>query len=202
VIDPLERWRDYGEKPDYVGPMNDVLNPAFAPGTGTPEPGGLTSSELLRACRTVAERLTIVGADVVEVSPTGSLRLTSRRSSQTGSSARSSPASRCRAAARFLSETPTSEETRMCRNIHTLFNFEPPTTEDEVRAAAEQYVRKVSGFSKPSQANTEAFARAVDEVSTATAQLLESLVTSAAPKDREVEAARARARAAKRFAAA
>jgi hypothetical protein len=90
----------------------------------------------------------------------------------------------------------------MCRNIHTLFNFEPPATEDEVRAAAEQYVRKVSGFAKPSQANAEAFARAVDEVSTATAQLLESLVTSAAPKDREVEAARASARAAKRFAAA
>jgi hypothetical protein len=90
----------------------------------------------------------------------------------------------------------------MCRNIHTLFNFEPSATEDEVRAAAEQYVRKVSGFSKPSQANAEAFARAVDEVSTATAQLLDSLVTSAAPKDREVEAARASARAAKRFAAA
>jgi hypothetical protein len=90
----------------------------------------------------------------------------------------------------------------MCRNIHTLFNFEPPATEHEVRAAAEQYVRKVSGFSRPSQANAEAFARAVDEVSTATARLLDSLVTSAAPKDREVEAARARARAAKRFAAA
>jgi hypothetical protein len=90
----------------------------------------------------------------------------------------------------------------MCRNIHTLFNFEPPATEDEVRAAAEQYVRKISGFSKPSQANAEAFARAVDEVTVATAKLLHGLVTSAAPKDREVEAARARARAAERFAAA
>jgi hypothetical protein len=90
----------------------------------------------------------------------------------------------------------------MCRNIHTLFNFEPPATEDEVRAAAEQYVRKVSGFSKPSQANAEAFVRAVDEVAAATARLIDSLVTSATPRDREVEAARARARAAKRFAAA
>ena len=90
----------------------------------------------------------------------------------------------------------------MCRNIHTLYNFEPPATEEEVRGAAEQYVRKISGFSKPSQTNAEAFARAVDEVATATARLLDSLVTSAAPKDREIEAARARARAAKRFAAA
>jgi len=90
----------------------------------------------------------------------------------------------------------------MCRNIHTLFNFEPPATEDEVRASAEQYVRKISGFSKPSQANAEAFAQAVEEVAAATSRLLDSLVTTAAPKDREVEAARARARAAKRFAAA
>jgi hypothetical protein len=90
----------------------------------------------------------------------------------------------------------------MCRNIHTLFNFEPPATRDEVRDAAEQYVRKVSGFSKPSRANGEAFSRAVDEVTAATSRLLDSLVTSAAPRDREVEAARARARAAKRFAAA
>ena len=90
----------------------------------------------------------------------------------------------------------------MCRNIHTLFNFDPPATEDEVRGAAEQYVRKISGFSKPSQANADAFARAVDEVAAASARLLGSLVTTAAPKDREVEAARARARAAKRFAAA
>jgi len=89
----------------------------------------------------------------------------------------------------------------MCRNIHTLFNFDPPATEDEVRAAAEQYVRKVSGFSKPSRANAEAFARAVDDVTAATARLIDSLVTTATPKDREVEATRARERAAKRFAA-
>ena len=90
----------------------------------------------------------------------------------------------------------------MCRNIHTLFNFEPPATEDEVHAAALQYVRKVSGFTKPSQANEEAFARAVDEVTLATARLIEALVTNAPPKDREVEAARKRERAAKRFATA
>ena len=89
----------------------------------------------------------------------------------------------------------------MCRNIHTLFNYEPPATDDEVRGAALQYVRKISGFTKPSQANAEAFARAVDEVAAASKRLLEQLVTSAAPKDREVEAERARARAAKRFAA-
>ena len=90
----------------------------------------------------------------------------------------------------------------MCRNIHTLYNYEPPATEEEVRAAALQYVRKISGFSKPSQANEEAFARAVDEVADASKRLLDRLVTSAAPKDREVEAERARARAAKRFATA
>jgi hypothetical protein len=89
----------------------------------------------------------------------------------------------------------------MCRNIHTLYNYEPPATEEEVRGAALQYVRKVSGFTKPSQANEEAFARAVDEVTEATAKLLGSLVTSAAPRDREVEAERKRARAAERFAA-
>ena len=88
----------------------------------------------------------------------------------------------------------------MCRNIHTLFNFEPPATEDEVRDASLQYVRKISGFTKPSQANAEAFERAVDEVASATQRLIESLVTSAPPKDREVEAERARARAAKRYA--
>lgn len=88
----------------------------------------------------------------------------------------------------------------MCRNIRQLHNFEPPATTDEVRAAAVQYVRKVSGSSKPSQANQEAFDRAVDAVTAATEQLLDSLVTSAAPKDREVEAAKARARAAKRYA--
>ena len=90
----------------------------------------------------------------------------------------------------------------MCRNIHTLFNFEPPATEDEVRGAALQYVRKVSGFTKPSRANAEAFDRAVDEVAAATRRLLGELVTNAAPKDREAEAERARARAAKRYAAA
>jgi hypothetical protein len=90
----------------------------------------------------------------------------------------------------------------MCRNIQTLFNFEPPANEDEVRAASLQYVRKISGFTKPSQANEEAFARAVDEVAAASSRLLDSLVTSAAPKDREVEAARRRERGAKRFAAA
>jgi len=90
----------------------------------------------------------------------------------------------------------------MCRNIHTLFNFEPPASEDEVHAAALQYVRKISGFSKPSQANAEAFDRAVEEVAAASRRLLDGLVTAAAPKDREAEAERARARAAKRFAAA
>jgi hypothetical protein len=90
----------------------------------------------------------------------------------------------------------------MCRNIHTLFNYEPPATQEEVRGAALQYVRKISGFTKPSQANEEIFARAVDEVTAATQRLVEGLVTSAAPKDREVEAERARARAAKRFATA
>ena len=90
----------------------------------------------------------------------------------------------------------------MCRNIHTLFNFEPPATEDEVRGAALQYVRKVSGFTKPSQANEAAFERAVNEVTAATERLLAELVTNAPPKDREVEAARKRERAAKRFATA
>ena len=90
----------------------------------------------------------------------------------------------------------------MCRNIQTLFNFEPPATDDEVRAAAVQYVRKISGFTHPSQANEQAFARAVDEVAEASVRLLDGLVTSAAPKDREVEAARRRARGAKRFATA
>jgi hypothetical protein len=87
----------------------------------------------------------------------------------------------------------------MCRNIRTLHNFEPPATQDEVQAAALQYVRKVSGYAKPSHANEVAFARAVDEVARATQRLLDQLVTSAAPRDREREAARARARAAERF---
>jgi hypothetical protein len=90
----------------------------------------------------------------------------------------------------------------MCRNIHTLFNFEPPATEDEVRDAALQYVRKISGFTKPSRANEAAFACAVDEVAAASQRLLDELVTSAPRKDREVEAARKRERAAKRYAAA
>jgi hypothetical protein len=89
----------------------------------------------------------------------------------------------------------------MCRNIRTLHNFEPPAGDDEVRAAALQYVRKISGFAKPSHTNAEAFERAVDAVAAASAQLLGSLVTAAPPKDREVEAAKARARAAQRFAA-
>ena len=89
----------------------------------------------------------------------------------------------------------------MCRNIRTLHNFEPPATDDEIRAAALQYVRKVSGSSKPSRANAEIFERAVDEVALTTARLLEELVTSAPPKDRELEAAKRRARAATRYAA-
>jgi hypothetical protein len=90
----------------------------------------------------------------------------------------------------------------MCRNIHTLFNFEPEATDEEVRGAALQYVRKLSGFTKPSRANEAAFELAVDEVAAASKRLLDSLVTTAAPKDREVEAERARARATKRYAAA
>jgi hypothetical protein len=89
----------------------------------------------------------------------------------------------------------------MCRNIRTLHNFEPPATEDEIRASALQYVRKVSGFSKPSRANAEAFERAVDDVSAVTTRLLDALVTNAPPKDREVEAAKAKARSAARYAA-
>ena len=89
----------------------------------------------------------------------------------------------------------------MCRNIRTLHNFEPPATEDEVRAAALQYVRKVSGSTKPSQANREAFDRAVEEVAEITSRLLGELVTTAPPKDREIEAEKARARAAQRYAA-
>ena len=90
----------------------------------------------------------------------------------------------------------------MCRNIHTLYNFEPPATEDEIRGAALQYVRKVSGFTKPSQANETVFEAAVDEAADATRRLIDALVTNAAPKDREVEAERARERAKKRFATA
>jgi hypothetical protein len=89
----------------------------------------------------------------------------------------------------------------MCRNIRTLHNFEPPATDDEVRGAALQYVRKISGFTKPSQANEAAFERAVEEVARASAELLGELATSAPPKDREVEAAKRRERSAQRFAA-
>jgi len=87
----------------------------------------------------------------------------------------------------------------MCRNIKTLHNFEPPATEDEIRAAALQYVRKVSGSQKPSKANEAAFERAVDEIAHITSHLLADLVTAAPPRDRELEAERARARAEKRF---
>ncbi len=90
----------------------------------------------------------------------------------------------------------------MCRNIRTLHNFDPPATREEARDAALQYVRKISGSTKPSQANAEAFDRAVDEVAEATVRLLDSLVTKAPPKNREVEAARLRERSAKRFATA
>jgi hypothetical protein len=90
----------------------------------------------------------------------------------------------------------------MCRNIHTLYNFEPAATRDEVEAASLQFVRKISGFTKPSQANEEAFMRAIEEVTAASQRLLDALVTNAAPKDREVERERAKARAAKRFATA
>jgi hypothetical protein len=89
----------------------------------------------------------------------------------------------------------------MCRNIRTLHNFEPTATEEEIHASALQYVRKISGSTKPSQANQEAFDEAVDAVAEITATLLDRLVTSAPPKDREVEAAKARARSEKRFAA-
>jgi len=87
----------------------------------------------------------------------------------------------------------------MCRNIKTLFNFEPPVTEEEIRAAALQFVRKVSGFNKPSKANEAAFLMAVDEVAAVSAKLLNSLETNAPPRNREEEAAKARARAAQRF---
>ena len=90
----------------------------------------------------------------------------------------------------------------MCRNIRTLYNFEPEATDDEVRAASLQYVRKISGFNKPSQVNQEAFEQAVEEIAAASQRLLASLETSAPPKDREVEAEKRRTRSAKRFATA
>ncbi|MBZ0113200.1 MAG: DUF2277 domain-containing protein [Thermoanaerobaculia bacterium] len=87
----------------------------------------------------------------------------------------------------------------MCRNIRNLYNFAPPATDDEVRASALQYVRKISGFNKPSQVNTAAFERAVEEVTAISRQLLDTLVTNAPPKDREAEAAKARARNQERY---
>jgi len=87
----------------------------------------------------------------------------------------------------------------MCRNIKTLHNFKPPATDEEVRASALQFVRKISGFTKPAKANEVVFSRAVDQVTQAAHELLEALVTNAPPKDREVEAAKARARSAERF---
>lgn len=90
----------------------------------------------------------------------------------------------------------------MCRNIKTLFNFDPPVTEDEVRAASLQFVRKITGFNKPSKANEESFQSAIDEIAAISARLLRSLETNAQPKNREEEAAKAKARAAERFGAA
>jgi hypothetical protein len=87
----------------------------------------------------------------------------------------------------------------MCRSIRTLYNFAPPATEDEIRASSLQFVRKLSGFNRPSKANQAAFNRAVDQVAQAARDLLDSLVTTAPPRDRDVEASRARARAAERF---
>jgi hypothetical protein len=89
----------------------------------------------------------------------------------------------------------------MCRNIRTLHNYEPPATDEEIQAAALQYVRKISGYTKPSRANEAAFAKAVEAVAAVSTELLDALTTAAPPRDREVEAARARARAAQRFAA-
>ncbi|HKE69125.1 MAG TPA: DUF2277 domain-containing protein [Nocardioidaceae bacterium] len=88
----------------------------------------------------------------------------------------------------------------MCRNIRTLHNFAPPATEDEIHAAARQYIRKVSGMTKPSSANQDAFDEAIEAVAATTSALLETLVTKAPPRDREIEAAKARARAEKRYA--
>ena len=87
----------------------------------------------------------------------------------------------------------------MCRNIRTLFNFEPPATDDEIRAASLQFVRKLSGFTKPSRANEAAFDRAVEETAAVARTLIDSLITTADPRDREIEAQRAKARAAERF---
>ena len=95
-----------------------------------------------------------------------------------------------------------TDSNAMCRNIKTLFNFDPPATDEEIHAASVQFVRKLSGFTKPSRANEAAFERAVEAIRDAARELLSSLVTNAVPKNREVEAAKAKARAAKRFSAA
>jgi hypothetical protein len=105
-----------------------------------------------------------------------------------------------RARLAYIRENHAAEVPAMCRNIRTLFNFEPPATEDEIRASALQFVRKLSGFNKPSQANAEAFEHAVEEVSAAARRLLQLLATSAPPRDRAVEAEKARARSRERFA--
>jgi hypothetical protein len=97
--------------------------------------------------------------------------------------------------------TPSASLADMCRNIRTLHNFEPPATEDEIQASALQYVRKISGTTKPSRANAEAFERAVDAIADTTRRLLDELVTAAVPRDRVLEAAKARERSARRFAA-
>jgi hypothetical protein len=104
-------------------------------------------------------------------------------------------------AAAAVARTRRRYATGMCRNIRTLYNFDPPATDEEIRASALQYVRKISGFNKPSRANEEAFERALDAVIAASARLLSELETTAPPKDREVEAAKARARSAQRYAA-
>jgi len=101
----------------------------------------------------------------------------------------------------FLRREPITEAKCVCRNIKTLYNFEPPATDDEIRLAALQFVRKVSGFARPSAANEASFNRAVDEVAKASSTLLNSLVTSASPRNRELEAAKADARAALKFGA-
>src|SRR5262245_11698369 len=100
-----------------------------------------------------------------------------------------------------LGGSSSSARKSMCRNIKTLFNFDPPATDEEIRASAIQFVRKLSGFTKPSKANEEAFHRAVEEVAAVARSLLDSLVTNAEPRDRQVEAERARARAVERFGA-
>ena len=134
--------------------------------------------------------------------PAGS-RCTGKRDTCTAYAAARSSGSSCTAARPVPSKPPRGGYAEgMCRNIRTLHNFEPPATSEEVHDAALQYVRKISGSTKPSQANAEAFERAVERIAAATADLLDELVTSAPPKDREVEAAKRRARASARYATA